>query len=204
MNTVKRYNEPPGDHFGMEITPDGEYVSFEDYEAVLKQRDELLAALKGITHFGQELSAEGGIDGWREFAPLLRNSIAMLELIEAKAESASTEPKSIVNFRPLRPGMDVRKVGDEVLVNGSWAKVTGGFGCLIQTFGRFRRPLPEGWSLSECGEFLERDGDGKFLFTSSMERCPTYFWIPCGEYLRNEPSIKGTLYRLPVDKEGEL
>lgn len=31
-NQLKRYDEPRGDHYGMEPTPDGDYVRFEEYE----------------------------------------------------------------------------------------------------------------------------------------------------------------------------
>lgn len=63
MNTVKRYDEPPGDHYGMLIARDGEYVSFDDYEKLKRERDELLPALKAsvepmeklIRHFAGSL-----------------------------------------------------------------------------------------------------------------------------------------------------
>lgn len=90
MSEVTRY-----DHVGLdlEIRDDGQWITFDDYEALKKERDELIGALKDLLAIDENISSATDVqlreameNGW---APDIRNQAA--SIIAAREAIAKAE-----------------------------------------------------------------------------------------------------------------
>lgn len=173
----------------------------EQFQLGLKhQRDELLEALK-IAH--KAMRFIGLIDSYINYneAEIATKAVeAAIAKAEGKPTTLTRPFEIVVNGRTVET-IDVevtKRSGEEFLTPDSSEKIEQ---------VRAKYLPPEGWTLSECGHFFLREGDGVWIVECDDKywyfEYP-YIWTPHPSALIGEPSFKGTLYRIPVDKEGEL
>ncbi len=128
----------------------------------------------------------------------------------ALSPAAEGEKQPAQQYRDLIPGEDVYQSGDQGLHHDQWLLVADlALGSLVEDWHiPSRRPLPaipEGWTLSEDGAHIEREGDGVWIVPEGAE-CPVLLvtglvWIPTVR--QRQTSWEHALYRLPWPPKAE-